>query len=80
MKYIWEESDIRGGRHFRKPDCEITGEYIIAWKHRTKDEDHHVYGAVSMADGMWIKMEDGTKKDVADWLNRAGYYHPVSIE
>lgn len=73
----WVVEDIIGGRRLQKPDCGITGSTMIGWRQRAGTEIDHQYSLISLADGM-IYMS-GTRQEVADHLNKVGYYIPVEL-
>lgn len=88
MKIIWEVGDIRPGRQVQKPDCGVTGLWMVGYRVATgRDQpvgggSHvaNIYGLVSLADGLFVCFGDGTKDDVVQHLNEAGYYVPVELK
>ncbi len=76
MKVVWEESDIVAGRRLQKPDCGITGSWIIGYD---PTQNVHRYALIAVSDGM-IRML-GTKQDVVEHLNKLelGELLPVEL-
>ena len=80
MKVTWEAVDIRPGRKVQKPGCGISGLFMVGYRYAVERDDcGQIYGVVSMADGQFIQLSDGSKKQVAQHMNDAGYYMPVEL-
>jgi hypothetical protein len=81
MKVEWHEDDIWCGRLIRKPDVGVTGLHQIGYRHSlhlASGRTEQVYVLNSLADGQ--AMDAGfTKLEVAEHLNRCGYYVPIEL-
>jgi len=67
MKFIWEESDIRPGRKYTRPD--INEVWMIGYVVNTST--HAKYVSVSMNDGMVTTTDN--KSNLADVLTKNNY-------
>jgi hypothetical protein len=76
MKITWEESDIFAGRRLQKPDCGISGSWMVSYVPGTSE---NVYSIVSLADGLILRCGEGRKCDVVAHLNGCKYLHPAEL-
>jgi hypothetical protein len=53
---------------------------MIGWRVAIEtDEMPSIWGLISLADGMFTQLGSGTKADVAQAMNEAGYYMPIEL-
>lgn len=72
MKVTWQIDDIEPGRVIFKPDCGMSGVWIIGYRILVDETDPsrlNSYGLVSMADGMFMDVGSGSKEAVMQHLN-----------
>jgi hypothetical protein len=70
MKFVWEESDIIGGRVVGKP-ARLESWMIIYRPSTTPGSRGNLYGLVSLADGSFGK-DFVSKSSMAEFLNDIG--------
>lgn len=69
MKFIWEESDIKTGRIYTRPD--IHEDWMIAYLSDIDPDNLAKYTSVSLSDGLIIKAS--TREDMAQMLTENEY-------
>lgn len=85
MKITWELADIKPGRIIFKPDCGMSGVWMIGYRVNPDDgvpsraAQPNFYGLVSLADGMFLPVGSGSKEAIVQHLNNVAVYLPVEL-